>query len=118
MAHTKPEVDSVWEAFHSVVNMRSPALRDWLAASEDVISQVSPGVPQEEPDGDLPSLGWRVVDIMGRRKSDLNGEDARVMREVTQIIQEKLSNPPPDGVDDHKWRRELMLLGHDPLKAG
>jgi len=115
MAQTNPEIASVWEEFHGLVNMPSPALRDWLAASEEVISQVAPGVPEETPDGDLPSLGWRVVDILGRRKSDLTGEDASVMRTVTEIIQERLDNPPPEGVDDDKWRRELMLLGHDPL---
>jgi Protein of unknown function (DUF3140) len=95
--------------------MTSPALRDWLAASEDVISEVAPGAPREEPDTDLPTLGWRVVDILGRRKTDLTGEDAWVMRKVTEIIQDRLDNPPPKGPDDDKWRRELMLVGHDPL---
>ena len=118
MAHTNPEIASLWEEFHELVNMPSPALRDWLAASEDVISQVAPGVPRETPDGDLTSLGWRVVDILGRRKSDLTADDASVMREVTEIIQDRLDNAPPNGVDDDIWRRELMLLGHDPLTAG
>lgn len=118
MAHTNPEVNSVWVEFHELVNMPSPALRDWLAASEEVIGQVAPGVPREVPDGDLPSLGWRVVDILSRRKSDLTTDDASVMREVMEIIQDRLDNPPPNGVDDDKWRQELMLLGHDPLTAG
>jgi hypothetical protein len=119
MARTNPEITSVWEQFHGLVNMPSPALRGWLAASEEVISQVAPGVPREEPDGDdLPSLGWRVVDILRRRRTDLTEDDAYVMRRVAEIIQDRLDNPPRNGADDDEWRRELMLLGHDPLTAG
>lgn len=109
------ELEPVWSSFHNVVNMSSPALRDWLAASEEVFGQVSPGVPREEPDGDLPSLGWRVVEILGKRKTDLTEDDTEVMRRVTEIIEERLDNPPADGAGNDQWRRDLMLLGHDPL---
>jgi Protein of unknown function (DUF3140) len=117
MARTDPEADTVWEEFHVLVNMSSPALRDWLAVSENVFSQVAPGVPREEPDDDLPSLGWRVVEILGKRKTDVTEQDTETMRKVTEIIQARLDNRPPDGVNNDEWRRDLMLLGHDPLIA-
>ena len=116
MARADTQTDPLWQEFHQLVNMTSAELRDWLAASEDVFSQVAPGGPQEEPDGDLPSLGWQVVNVLGKRRTDLTGSDTALMERVVEIVRERLDNPPPGGVNDDAWRRGLMLLGHDPLR--
>jgi hypothetical protein len=117
MASTDPDIEPLWREFHDLVNMNSHALRDWLAASEEVFGQVAPGVPREEPDGDLPTLGWRVVEILGKRKRDLTADDTAVMQRVIEIIQGRLKNRPSNRIDSDEWRRDLMLLGHDPLTA-
>lgn len=116
MARTDTDTERLWQDFHKLVNMTSAELRDWLAASEDIFSQMAPGVPREEPDGDLPSLGWEVVSILGKRRTDLTDQDMGVMRRVVEIINERLDNPPSDGVNNDEWRRDLMLLGCDALR--
>lgn len=110
------QADQLWEQFHELVNMSSKELRDWLAASEEVFNKRAPGVPREEPEGDLPSIGWQIVTVLDKRHMDLTPDDSKLMREVSDIISDRLDNPPPDGVNNDQWRRELMLLGHDPLR--
>lgn len=118
MKRTDTDIEPVWREFHQLVNMTTPELRQWLAASEDVFSQELPGVPREVPQGDLESIGWRVVPILGKRRTDLTDADVGVMREVIGIVREKLDNPPAGGRSDDEWRRDLMLVGHDPLRPG
>lgn len=118
LARTVTDVEPIWREFHQLVNMTTPELRQWLAASEDVFNQQLPGVPREVPEGDLESIGWQIVNILGKRRTDLTDEDVTVMREVISIVREKLDNPPGEGVMDDEWRRDLMLVGHDPLRPG
>lgn len=109
--HIPPDVEVTWDSFHQVVNMTSEELRAWLlteASSEEVFS--------DEPDLGLPELGRKVVDILGKRKVDLTEADADVMAQVTDFVTEQEASPPPDGAQDDEWRRNLMLVGHDPLR--
>ncbi|WP_117212890.1 DUF3140 domain-containing protein [Allorhizocola rhizosphaerae] len=118
MARTTTEVDVLWQEFHTMVNMTSAQLRDWLAANPTVRGQEAPGVAREEPEGDLESMGWRVVSILGKRKTDLTTDDKQLMELVIGILQDRLANRPQAGQPaDDDWRREVMLLGHDPLRA-
>ena len=99
MAHTRTDAEQEWQPFHELVNMTSRQLRDWLAASPAVFSQTAPGVAREEPEGDPTELGWRVAE----------------MRQVVELIEDRLANQPTDTADSEEWRRGLMLLGHDPM---
>jgi hypothetical protein len=109
---TPADVELLWDEFHQVVNMTSDEIRVWLltdAAGED-------GAFPADPDMRLPDLGSRVVDLLRKRKTDLTGDDAEVMREVVDYVEDRTASPPPDAERDEEWRRSLMSVGHDPLK--
>ncbi|MBO0802044.1 MAG: DUF3140 domain-containing protein [Nocardiopsaceae bacterium] len=108
-----PDTELVWDSFHEVVNMTGDELRTWLlteASGQEAFSGELPGLG-------LPELGEKVVALLRKRKVDLTPEDTEVMRTVTDFVTEEEENPPPDGPADHRWRRALMTVGHDPMRA-
>jgi hypothetical protein len=113
MAHIEPEIDELWKRSHAVVNMPSPELRDWLLSEPVWDDTYAP-----EPGIDIPALGERVLRLKEKRRTDLTEADIELMREVSDLIDGRLANPPPDGVRDEPWRHTLMTLGHDPLRTG
>ena len=104
------DLDEVWDAFHRLVNMTSRELRDWLH------SEPAQDVRELLPDDtDAQETGHHVVEILSKRKRDLTDDDIRHMRWVVDFVTGRLDEGP--GVsDDDRWRRELMTVGHDPLK--
>lgn len=102
--------DELWEEFHTVVNMTSRELSDWLrtdAAGED--GKVAEGLPEHE-------VGEQVVAILGKRRTDLTPDDVDTMGHVVdQVRTIRGDEPEPEAYDDDV-RRALMLFGHDPLK--
>ncbi|EIE99953.1 DUF3140 domain-containing protein [Saccharomonospora glauca] len=103
-------IDQLWEEFHRVVNMSSRELSEWLrtrsATAED----------EELPDRAGPQLGRRVLEILGKRKSDLGTDDVEVMRRVVDRVHgQRRGDLEPTAGDVH-WRHRLMTIGHDPLK--
>ena len=109
MAHEKVD-DGLWEEFHTVVNMTSRELVEWLrteAAGEEA---------EELPDQSGRSLGQRVAAILGKRRSDLTDDDVAAMTKVVETVRrERREDLEPTAGDDH-WRHRLMDIGHDPLK--
>ena len=111
--------DAQWNRFHEVVNMSSRELRDWLGVdAEDAADgprDVDAG-PPADPDDRV--LGRRVLDILGKRRTDLTRDDVDVMGHVVARV-ERLSGGLPEepaaGTD--RRRHRLMSLGHDPLRA-
>lgn len=101
----------MWQEFHGAVNMSSPQLRDWLLAQTS-LNDTYPS----EPGMDIVDLGNRVLQILGKRRSDLNGDDVELMREVTELINRRLDQRPADEVDQEPWRHSLMAVGHDPWR--
>ncbi|UMG91522.1 DUF3140 domain-containing protein [Nocardioides sp. TF02-7] len=102
--------DVLWENFHTVVNMTSRELRDWLAV------QGAGEETEELPDQAGPHLGHRVLDILGKRRSDLNPDDVEVMRRVVDKVASQRRDDLEPTAGDDRWRRRLMNIGHDPLK--
>ncbi|MFW6034141.1 MAG: DUF3140 domain-containing protein [bacterium] len=104
-----PEIDQLWERFHSVVNMTSRELADWIG----VVPDISPG-PQEPP-----PLGEAVVSILGKRRTDLTSNDVEVMRRVVDIYDEETAGVPADQLAGNERRRHrLRNIGHDVLREG
>ncbi|GCD47952.1 MULTISPECIES: DUF3140 domain-containing protein [Streptomyces] len=102
--------DGLWDEFHKAVNMTSRELREWLsveAAGEN---------SEEVPDRAGRPLGRQVLEILGKRRTDLTGSDAEAMRRVVEIV----GSQHPEGTDPKAggadWRHGLMDIGHDPLK--
>jgi hypothetical protein len=107
---TPADVELLWDEFHELVNMTSDEIRIWLltdASGEDAF----PADPNM-----LPGLGTKVVDLLRKRKVDLTREDTEVMRQVVEFVEDRTENPPATGVQNDRWRHELMSVGHDPLK--
>ncbi len=109
MAQTRVS-DEIWDEFHRVVNMTSRELEEWLrtdAAGERT---------EELPDQAGAPSGAHVVQILGKRRSDLTDDDIEMMEAViAQVRAERGEMPEPTAGDD-AWRHRLMSLGHDPLK--
>ena len=112
MNRNDSEFVEVWENFHTLVNMSSPELRDWLLNTPDGVDTYAP-----EPDIDIHALGQRVLQIKDKRRTDLTGTDLDTMREVSDLIRGRLENAPDADVNDDPWRDTLMTLGHDPTRA-
>ena len=105
------EVDfALWDEFHRVVNMSSRELSEWLRTrSADERSE-------ELPDQAGTVTGQRVLQILGKRRVDLNEDDEKTMRKVVDRIHaERRDDLEPTAGQDN-WRHRLMTIGHDPLK--
>ncbi|MEU6810171.1 DUF3140 domain-containing protein [Streptomyces sp. NPDC046831] len=108
------ETDALWEDFHRVVNMTSQELAGWLRV-RDADEEAEP-LPEE---AGTPT-GQHVLAILRKRRTDLTGDDIRLMREVVERITSEVdpeNEPEPEDADDTRRRQRLMTLGHDPLKA-
>jgi hypothetical protein len=102
--------DTLWDEFHSLVNMTSRELRDWLAtddAKEDSEPAVGPvGTP----------TGRAVLHVLGKRRTDLTETDAATMHRVVERLRAERGADPEPTACQAAWRRRLMRMGHDPLK--
>jgi Protein of unknown function (DUF3140) len=102
--------DELWDEFHRVVNMTSRELSEWLmtrSAGEDA---------EIEPDHAGTPTGQQVLAILGKRRTDLNAEDAHVMRRVVERVHAQRRDDLEPTAGQAAWRHKLMLIGHDPLK--
>jgi hypothetical protein len=102
--------DELWDEFHRVVNMTSRELRDWLAV------QGAGEEAEEVPEQAGSHLGHRVLDILGKRRSDITPDDVDVMEQVVaRVLGQRREDLEPTA-GEASWRRRLMNVGHDPLK--
>jgi hypothetical protein len=109
LAHT-PVDEDLWAEFHRVVNMTSRELSEWLRVRS------ADDETEELPDHAGTPTGQHVLSILGKRKTDLNTDDVRVMRNVVdRVYAERRDDLEPTQGEAH-WRHRLMSLGHDPLK--
>lgn len=101
--------DAPWDEFHALVNMGPHELREWLAQAA--------GDPGDElPDVAGIERSRRVVEILGKDRTELTDDDVAVMRSVLESIHELRGAGPEAPVSDPVLRRRLMALGHDPFK--
>jgi len=102
--------DELWADFHRVVNMTSRELDEWLR------TQSADEGTETPPDQAGTETGHHVLQILGKRRTDLGRDDVRVMRNVVDRVRsERRDDLEPTAGEAH-WRRRLMTLGHDPLK--
>lgn len=112
MTHTHTEVsDELWQDFHTVVNMTSRELEDWLR-TEGARESTEP-LPDEAGAG---HPGRRVLEILGKRRRDLTPADVAVMDYVVSTVSGQRNEQMNTRAGDERWRHRLMDLGHDPLK--
>lgn len=58
-----------------------------------------------------------MLAILRKRRTDLDHDDVRVMRRVVDRVHAARRSDLEPTVGQAGWRRHLMSLGHDPLKA-
>jgi hypothetical protein len=102
--------DQLWDDFHRVVNMTSRELRDWLSV------QGADEETEELPDLAGSHLGHRVLEILGKRRSDATRDDVAVMEQVVERVTAQRRDDLEPTAGEAAWRRRLMNVGHDPLK--
>ncbi|MPV36141.1 DUF3140 domain-containing protein [Georgenia subflava] len=102
--------DELWDEFHALVNMNSQELRDWLATADA-------GEQSEAYTDQTGSERSRtVLEVLGKRRTDLSESDVATMRSVVDEIRAARGDEPEPTAGDTAWRHRLMSLGHDPLK--
>jgi len=102
--------DELWNSFHTVVNMTSRELRDWLAV------QGAGEETEEMPDRAGRPLGHQVLAVLGKRRSDLTPDDIAAMERVVEEVRAVRGEELEPTAGDADWRAGLMNIGHDPLK--
>jgi hypothetical protein len=106
-----PVDEDLWNEFHRVVNMTSRELSDWLR------TRSADDEAEELPDRSGTQTGQHVLSILRKRKTDVDENDIRVMRDVVDRVHtERRDDLEPTQGEAH-WRHRLMTIGHDPLKG-
>lgn len=105
------EIDpQLWDEFHRVVNMSSRELSDWLRTR-------SAGEHGEAlPDRAGTETGRKVLQILQKRRVDLDEQDEQTMRKVVDRVHAQRSEDLEPKAGQENWRYRLMTIGHDPLK--
>jgi hypothetical protein len=100
------------EEFDEAVNMTRKELEDWLQTDE------SQSVGQSDDGGESKGheSGRRIVEILGKNKSNYTDDDLDHMRRVVSYVHRHQAQEPSGDVEDSTWRYSLLNWGHDPLK--
>ena len=100
--------------FAAAVNMMPAALEKWLETDD---SKSVGWTHEGEGEAVGHQEGRRIVDIKGKKKTDLTDDDYRHMRKVVGYVHRHLAQGGPSKDTEHsRWRYSLMNWGHDPLK--
>ena len=101
--------DELWDEFHTVVNMTSRELTDWMltSASGEATATVET-TPELE-------VGRQVVAILGKRRTDLTADDIDTMTHVVdQVRTIRGEELEPEAYDDEV--RHLRLHVEVPMR--
>jgi hypothetical protein len=104
--------EQVVEEFDEAVNMSREELEEWLETDE------SKEVGQKDGGGESKGheSGRKIVEILGKDKSDYTEEDIDHMKRVVSYVHRHQAQKPKGNAEDSNWRHSLMNWGHDPSK--
>jgi hypothetical protein len=103
------------DAFDKAVNMTASELRRWLATqASNSVGHVREG--EHESIGH--QSGRRIVELLGKKRSDYTDDDLAHVRKVNGYVRRHLAQCPAGDISETRWRYSLMNWGHDPLKRG
>jgi hypothetical protein len=106
------DVDRLWQQFHAAVNMSSEELREFLLAD----AAGADGAFPDQPDLGVDPEGRGILRVLAKRKVDLTDDDLDLMERVIEEVSNLLAVRTTVGLNDSLWRRDLMTLGHDPMR--
>jgi uncharacterized protein DUF3140 len=104
--------EQVVEEFDKAVNMSRKELEEWLETEES--KEVGQKDGGNESKGH--ESGRKIVEILGKNKSDYSDDDIEHMRRVVSYVHRHQAQKPKSDVEDSNWRYSLMNWGHDPSK--
>jgi Protein of unknown function (DUF3140) len=99
--------------FGEAVNMTANQLEKWLDTDESRSVGDTGGSGSESTGHEM---GRHIVELRGKKATDLDDEDYARMRKVVGYVHRHLAQRPKGDVTGTKWRYSLMNWGHDPLK--
>jgi len=104
--------DQVIQEFDEAVNMTQKELEEWLQTDE------SKAVGQSDGGGESKGheSGRKIVEILGKYKTDYSSDDIDHMRRVVSYVHRHEFQKPGGDVKNSNWRRSLLNWGQDPLK--
>ena len=111
MAETNA-LDDVWDDWRDAVNMTRGELEKWLATDESR----SVGDKSDGGESTGHASGRRIVEILGKKKAELDEDDVAWMRKVVGYVHRHRAQGPSSDVEHSRWRYSLMNWGNDPLK--
>jgi hypothetical protein len=102
----------IYQSFKELVNMPASALEKWLQTEE------SKSVGWDSGDGEAigHKSGERIVEILHKKKVDLNEDDYKHMQKVVSYIKRHSAQKPSGDVADTNWNFSLKNWGHDYSK--
>ncbi len=104
--------DKIARDFAAAVNMAPSEIEQWLKSPES--KKVG-----YKADGSSESVGHasgkRIVQILRKRKAELEEDDYAHMRKVVGYVKRHRAQRP-ENIVTSRWRYSLMNWGHDPLK--
>jgi len=113
--------DETYSRFTDAVNMTKSELTRWLETDESRSVGIKAGGEMKTSPGGGESQGHEsgrmIVELLGKKKSDLTDADMKQMNRVTGYVHRHLAQKPSqEDVERSRWRYSLMNWGHDPLK--
>ena len=100
-------------AFHQAVNMTAAKIEHWLESAD------SKKVGYKETEGSESvghHSGRRIIEILGKKKTDLDADDLAHMKKVVGYVHRHLAQRPHGDLRESRWRYSLMNWGHDPVR--
>jgi hypothetical protein len=104
--------EQVAQEFDEAVNMSREELEEWLETDE------SKEVGQKDGGGESKGheSGRKIVEILGKDKSEYTEEDLDHMKRVVSYVHRHQAQKPKGNAEDSNWRYSLMNWGHDASK--
>ena len=100
---TDTELDELWDEFHTVVNMTSRELGDWLRV------RAADEVGEELPERAGTETGQHVLRLLGKRKTDVDADDVALMQRVVDRVRAERR----DDLEPTAGRGALAPPAHD-----
>ena len=106
--------NKIGKDFARAVNMSAAELQDWLKTQASVAAGWK-GANGERRESVGHASGSRIIEILGKRKTELSDSDYAHMRKVVGYVH-RHSAQRPANIYTSRWRYSLMNWGHDPVK--
>ncbi len=105
--------EEAYSNFKKLVNMSASQLEKWLKTEE------SKNTGWDSGDGEAigHKMGKHIVDILGKKKTDLTDDDYTHMHKVYSYISRHKAQKPSGDVSKTKWNYSLKNWGYDYSKS-